>query len=73
MVYLNFTDLSKETQERLLVSSKEEIKRKYGKDIIKYASLNNINLDTILEKKRYEIYILINTLSVFNSIVQFNC
>jgi hypothetical protein len=73
MVYLNFTDLSKETQKRLLVSSKEEIKRKYGKDIIKYASLNNINLDTMLEKKRYEIYILINTLSVFNSIVQFNC
>jgi hypothetical protein len=51
MIYLNLTDLSKETQERLLVSSKEEIKRKYGKDIIKYASLNNINLDTMLEEE----------------------
>ena len=51
MVYLNFTDLSEETQERLLTSSKEDVKRKYGKDIIEYASLHNTNLDKMLEEE----------------------
>ena len=29
MIYLNFTDLSEETQERLLANSKEDVKEKY--------------------------------------------
>lgn len=51
MICLNFTDLSEETQERLLASSKEEIMQKYGKDIVEFTSLNNINLDTMLEEE----------------------
>ena len=45
MVYLNFTDLSEEAQERLLNVSKEDVKHKYGKNIIEYASRHNVNLD----------------------------
>ncbi|MBO3097858.1 hypothetical protein [Gelidibacter pelagius] len=51
MVYLNFTDLSEEAQERLLYDSKEDVKHKYGKNIIKYASRHNVNLDQMLDEE----------------------
>lgn len=51
MVYLNFSDLSEKAQGRLLTSSKEYVKRKYGKDIIEYASLHNTDLDRMLEEE----------------------
>ncbi len=51
MIRLNFTDLNEESRERLLASSKEEIKRKLGKDIMEYTSLNNVNLDMMLEEE----------------------
>ena len=51
MVYLNFTDLSKETQDRLLNVFKEDVKHKYGKNIIEYASRHNVNLDQMLDEE----------------------
>ena len=51
MIYLNFTDLNEETQERLLASSKEEVKRNYGKDLMDYATKYNTNLDKMLDEE----------------------
>ena len=51
MIYLNFTDLSEETQERLLANSKEDVKKKYGKDLIDYATKHNTNLDKMLDEE----------------------
>jgi len=36
MVYLNFTDLSEETQNRLLENYKKDVERKFGDSIRKY-------------------------------------
>ncbi|RDK89143.1 hypothetical protein [Marinirhabdus gelatinilytica] len=51
MIYLNFTDLNEETQERLLANSKEDVKRNYGKDIMDYATQHNTNLDEMLDEE----------------------
>ena len=51
MIYLNFTDLSEETQERLLADSKEDVKRKYGKDLMDYATKHHTNLDRMLDEE----------------------
>ncbi|TNJ46096.1 hypothetical protein KFZ70_09040 [Tamlana fucoidanivorans] len=51
MIHLNFTDLNEEAQERLIASSKEDVKRKYGKDLMDYATKHNTNLDTMLEEE----------------------
>jgi hypothetical protein len=51
MVYLNFTDLNEETQNRLLEASKKDVERKFGDDIRKYVKENYINLETILEEE----------------------
>ncbi len=51
MIYLNFTDLNEETQERLLASSKEDVKHKYGKDIMDYTTKHNTSLDKMLDEE----------------------
>lgn len=51
MVYLNFTDLNEETQNRLLEASKKDVERKFGDDIRKYVKENYTNLETILEEE----------------------
>lgn len=51
MIYLNFTDLNEETQERLIANSKKDVKKKYGKDIMDYATQHNTNLDTMLDEE----------------------
>ena len=51
MIYLNFTDLNEETQERLIANSKEEVMEKYGKDIMDYATKHNTNLDKMLDEE----------------------
>lgn len=51
MIHLNFTDLSEEAQERLLASSKEDVKKKYGKDLMDYATQHNTNLDKMLDEE----------------------
>ena len=51
MVYLNFTNLNEEAQNRLLEASKKDVERKFGDDIRKYAKENYTNLETILEEE----------------------
>lgn len=51
MIHLNFTDLNEEAQERLLANSKEDIKKKYGKDLLDYATKHNTNLDQMLDEE----------------------
>ncbi len=51
MIYLNFTDLNEETQERLIADSKEDVKEKYGKAIMDYATKHNTNLDKMLDEE----------------------
>ena len=36
---------------RLLVNSKEDVKEKYGKDIMDYATKHNTNLDKMLDEE----------------------
>ncbi|AUC23876.1 hypothetical protein MPF19_13855 [Polaribacter sp. Z014] len=40
MIYLNFTDLSEEAQNRLLENSKKDVEEKFGDDIRKYVRKN---------------------------------
>ena len=51
MICLNFTDLNEETQERLIADSKEDVKRKYGKDLMDYATEHNTDLDRMLDEE----------------------
>ncbi len=51
MIYLNFTDLSEETQERLLANSKADVKQKYGKDLMDHATEHSTNLDKMLDEE----------------------
>lgn len=51
MIYLNFTDLNEETQERLIANSKKDVKEKYGKAIMDYATKHNTNLDKMLDEE----------------------
>ena len=51
MVYLNFTDLSEETQNRLLETSKEDVKRKFGEAIRKYVNENHTCFETMIEEE----------------------
>lgn len=48
MIYINYTNLDDETQQRLLSMSKNEIERKFGDDLKAYAEENHIEYDTIL-------------------------
>lgn len=51
MVYLNFTDLSEEAQNRLLEDSKKDVKRKFGDSIRQYVSENYTWFETIVEEE----------------------
>ncbi|MAO37916.1 MAG: hypothetical protein CMP12_18780 [Zunongwangia sp.] len=51
MIYLNYTNLDKETQERLLSMSKEEVEHRFGKQLKNYAQQHYINYDTLLEEE----------------------
>lgn len=51
MIYLNFTDLSEEAQERLLESSKEDVEHKFGDAIRKYAKEHCTNFEAMIEEE----------------------
>lgn len=51
MVQLNYNNLDKETQERLLAKSKKEIERRYGKDLKAYAIENGLDYISLLEEE----------------------
>jgi hypothetical protein len=51
MVYLNFTDLSEEAQNRLLENSKKDVERKFGDSIRKYVTENYTCFETMIEEE----------------------
>ncbi len=51
MVYLNYTNLDSETQERLLSMSKKEVENRFGKQLKSYAQQQDVNYDTLLEEQ----------------------
>jgi hypothetical protein len=51
MVYLNFTDLSEEAQNRLLENSKKDVERKFGDSIRKYIKENHTCFETMVEEE----------------------
>ncbi len=51
MAYINFTDLSEEAQNRLLETSKEDVKRKFWDSIRKYVTENYGCFETMIGKE----------------------
>ena len=51
MVYLNFTDLSEEAQNRLLENSKKDVERKFGDAIRKFVKENHSCFEKMIEEE----------------------
>ena len=51
MIYLNYSNLDAETQQRLLFTSKEDIENKFGDDLKAYAQKYHLDYNTILEEE----------------------
>ena len=51
MIYLNFTDLSEEAQNRLLENSKKDVEQQFGDDIRKYVKENYTCFETMIEEE----------------------
>jgi hypothetical protein len=49
MVYLNFTNLDSETQERLLSVSKEDVESRFGEQLRQFAETHDKEYDGLLE------------------------
>ena len=51
MIYLNYSDLNKEAQKRILENSRRDIKLKFGKNIRRYAKERGFNFKTLMEEE----------------------
>ena len=51
MVYLNYTNLDNETQQRLVSVSKKDVEQKFGNDLKRYAEEHHIEYDKLLEEE----------------------
>ena len=51
MVYLNYNNLDAETQERLLLVSKEDIESKFGANLKAYAKEHHLDYDVLLDEE----------------------
>ena len=51
MIYLNYSNLDAETQQRLLLNSKKEVEGKFGDDLKIYAKEHYLNYDVLLEEE----------------------
>lgn len=51
MIYLNYSDLNEEAQDRLLESSKKDVEHKFGDDIRKYAKRHCTNFENMIEEE----------------------
>lgn len=51
MIYLNFSDLNGEAQERLWESSKNDVEQKFGDDIRNYSKEHHTNFDVMIEEE----------------------
>lgn len=48
MIYLNYTNLDAETQERLLSNSKADVERKMGSDLKAFAKRHHLKYEDVL-------------------------
>jgi len=51
MIYLNYSDLNEEAQNRLLENSKWDVEQKFGDDIRRYAKEHRVNFKTMIEEE----------------------
>lgn len=51
MVYLNFTNLDAETQNRLIATSKEDVESKFGKQLKQYAQKHHLDYEVLLDEE----------------------
>lgn len=51
MVYLNYSNLDNETQERLVSVSKKDVEQKFGKDLKRYAKEHHLKYEMLLEEE----------------------
>lgn len=51
MVYLNYNNLDKETQNRLLSMSKKDIESRFGEQLRNYAREHYVNYQALLEEE----------------------
>ena len=51
MVYLNYSNLDLETQQKLMSDSKQDVEHKFENDLKKYANENHIKYETLLEEE----------------------
>ncbi|MGJ8551192.1 hypothetical protein [Winogradskyella wichelsiae] len=52
MVYLNYTNLDNETQERLVSVSNKDVEQKFGNDLKRYAEEHHIEYEYFWKNKR---------------------
>ena len=48
---LNFNNLDRETQEKVMQQSKQEVEQKIGEDLKKYSAENYLDYDSLLEEE----------------------
>lgn len=51
MVYLNFTNLDAETQNRLIATSKHDVENAFGEQLKQYAQKNHIDYKILLDEE----------------------
>lgn len=51
MIYINYTNLDDETQQRLLSISKQDIENRFGNDLKNYAQERHLDYNIILEEE----------------------
>ena len=51
MIYLNYNNLDAETQERLLSSSKADVKQQFGDELKAYAKEYHLDYDVLLDEE----------------------
>lgn len=51
MVYLNFSNLDRETQQHLMEMSKKDIEESQGREMERYAKRNGYNYEMLLEQE----------------------
>ncbi len=51
MVYLTYNNLDAETQQRLLLISKEDVESKFGNNLKAYAQEHHLDYDVLLDEE----------------------
>lgn len=51
MVYLNYSNLDAETQQKLLSVSKEDVESKFGDDLKAYAKEHHLDYNVLLDEE----------------------